>query len=121
MIKNYYQILGLKNTATFEEIKKVYRELAQKFHPDKNPNNKDAEERFKAIAEANEILSNPTKRAAYDQQLLDEKLRQEQIRQQNERAARSRVFEKAFGQIIVLLLVVLTIGLVVNSSSQSKS
>jgi len=121
MIKNYYQILGLKNTATNEEIKKAYRELAIQFHPDKNPNNKESEEKFKSIAEANEILSNPTKRAVFDQQLLDEQLRLEQIRKQKESTNKRRSFEKAFVPIVALVLIIVSIGLVINSVSQTKS
>ena len=60
-MEKYYKILGLKPGATENEIKKAYRVLAMKYHPDKNPNNKEAEERFKEIAEAYDILLNPSK------------------------------------------------------------
>ncbi len=65
--KDYYKILGVDKTATSEEIKKAYRQLAKQYHPDKNPGNKSAEERFKEITEANEVLSDPEKRKKYDQ------------------------------------------------------
>lgn len=65
--KDYYKILGVDKKATQDEIKKAYRALAVKHHPDKNPNNKDSEERFKVINEANEVLSNPDKRKKYDE------------------------------------------------------
>lgn len=65
--KDYYEILGLKKGATADEIKKAYRKLAKDNHPDKNPDNKEAEERFKAINLAHEVLSNDEKRAHYDQ------------------------------------------------------
>lgn len=65
--KDYYKILGVDKKATQEEIKKAYRVLAVKNHPDKNPNNKTAEEQFKAANEANEILGNPEKRKKYDE------------------------------------------------------
>ncbi len=65
--KDFYQLLGVSRTATPEEIKKAYRKLAMQFHPDKNQNNKKAEEKFKEIAEANEVLSDEKKRQAYDQ------------------------------------------------------
>lgn len=64
--KDYYKILGLEKTATKDEIKKAYRKLAMKYHPDKNPNNKAAEDKFKEITEANEVLSDPEKRKKYD-------------------------------------------------------
>lgn len=65
--KDYYKILGVSKTATEKEIKAAFRKLAQKYHPDKNPGNKAAEEKFKDINEAYEVLSDPKKRARYDQ------------------------------------------------------
>lgn len=65
--RDYYEVLGLSKGATPEEIKKAYRKLAMKYHPDYNPGDKTAEEKFKEINEANEILSDPEKRQRYDQ------------------------------------------------------
>ena len=65
--KDYYKTLGVEKDATQEEIKKAYRKSALKYHPDRNPNDKAAEEKFKEITEANEVLSNPEKRKKYDQ------------------------------------------------------
>src|SRR3954463_8554744 len=65
--KDYYATLGVKKTATAEEIRKAFRKLARKFHPDVNPNNKKAEEKFKEISEANDVLSDPKKRKIFDQ------------------------------------------------------
>src|ERR1700726_4059947 len=65
--KDYYGILGVKPTATAEEIRKAFRKMARKYHPDVNPNDKKAEERFKEISEANDILSDEKKRKIFDQ------------------------------------------------------
>ncbi len=65
--KDYYEILGVKKSASAEDIRKAFRKLARKFHPDVNPGDKSAEEKFKAISEANEVLSDPKKRKIYDQ------------------------------------------------------
>lgn len=63
---DYYKILGINKSASQEEIKKAYRKLARKYHPDINPGDKSAEQKFKEINEANEVLSNPENRAKYD-------------------------------------------------------
>lgn len=65
--RDYYEVLGIKKGATDAEIKKAYRKMAQKYHPDMNPGDKEAEAKFKEVNEANEVLSDPEKRARYDQ------------------------------------------------------
>lgn len=65
--RDYYEVLGVSKNATEDELKKAYRKMAIKYHPDKNPGDKEAEEKFKEAAEAYDVLSNPDKRAKYDQ------------------------------------------------------
>ncbi len=87
---DYYKILEIDKNATAEEIKKAYRKLARKFHPDLNPNEKEAHKKFQQINEANEVLSDPEKRKKYDEYGKDwqhaeqfEKQRQSRPRQEN--------------------------------------
>ncbi|HNV00362.1 MAG TPA: DnaJ domain-containing protein, partial [Verrucomicrobiota bacterium] len=65
--RDYYEVLGVERAVTEEDLKKAYRKLALKYHPDRNPGDKVAEERFKELGEAYDVLSDPQKRAAYDQ------------------------------------------------------
>jgi molecular chaperone DnaJ len=65
--KDYYEILGVKKSASADDIRKAFRKLARKYHPDVNPGDKGAEEKFKALSEANDVLSDPKKRKIYDQ------------------------------------------------------
>ena len=64
--RDFYEILGVNKSSSQEEIKKAYRKVAIKYHPDKNPDDKAAEEKFKEAAEAYEVLSNPEKKQKYD-------------------------------------------------------
>jgi molecular chaperone DnaJ len=65
--KDYYEILGVKKSASADELRKAFRKLARKYHPDVNPGDKSAEEKFKTLSEANDVLSDPKKRKIYDQ------------------------------------------------------
>ena len=111
---DYYKILGIDKTATPKDIKNAYRKLARKYHPDLNPNDKDAKKNFQQINEANEVLSDPEKRKKYDQYGKDwqhseqfEKPKQYQEQSSNSRGARfsgaqsegdfSDFFESMFG------------------------
>src|SRR6188508_1591935 len=64
--RDYYEVLGVSKTASADEIKKAYRKVAMQFHPDRNPGDKAAEEKFKEAAEAYEVLSDGNKKAQYD-------------------------------------------------------
>ena len=65
--RDYYEVLGVNRDATEDDLKKSYRRLAMKWHPDRNPGNKDAEEKFKAASEAYDVLSDDKKRGEYDE------------------------------------------------------
>lgn len=95
--KDYYKILGVDKAAAADVIKKAYRKLAMKYHPDQNPGDKTAEEKFKEINEANEVLSNPDKRKRYDEfgenwEYLEKSGGNQQQRQQSNRGGQQYNF-----------------------------
>ena len=101
---DYYKILGVEKTASQEDIKKAYRKLARKHHPDLNPNDKEAHKKFQQINEANEVLGDPENRKKYDQYGKDwkhgeefEKARQQQRRHSNARGNGGEAFSGSFG------------------------
>ena len=102
--KDYYKSLGVPKNASADDIKKAFRKLAVKYHPDKNPGDKAAEDKFKEITEANEVLSDPEKRKKYDQYGKDwkhaeqfEAARQQQGHRQNTYSGQGDAFEEAGG------------------------
>ena len=93
--KDYYAMLGVKKTASSDEIRKAFRKAARKYHPDVNPNDKKAEEKFKEISEANDVLSDEKKRKVYDQfgfysDKIDPATPEAYARQQNARGGAGR-------------------------------
>lgn len=96
---DYYNVLGISKKATASDIKAAYRKLARKYHPDLNPNNKEAEQKFKEINEANEVLSDPEKRKKFDQYGRDWKHAEEfKKAQQKQQAADGANPESGYGE-----------------------
>lgn len=87
---DYYKILGIDKTATDADVKKAYRKLARKYHPDLNPNDKEAEQKFKEVNEANEVLSHPENRKKYDQYGENWQHSEEFEKQRQQQQSRSR-------------------------------
>lgn len=98
---DYYKVLDIPKTASEDEIKKAYRKLARKYHPDLNPNNKEAERKFKEVNEANEVLSNPENRKKYDEYGKDwkhaEQFEQQKQQQRQQRQQGGQSFSESFG------------------------
>lgn len=97
---DYYKVLGVEKTATEKEIKTAYRKLARKYHPDVNQDNKEAEQKFKEINEANEVLSDPENRKKYDKYGKDWKHSEEFEKAQSQRRSQSagQAYGQGFGQ-----------------------
>ncbi|MEO9892326.1 J domain-containing protein [Aurantibacter sp.] len=98
---DYYKVLGLTKSATGKEVKSAYRKMARKYHPDLNPNNVEAEKKFKQINEANEVLSDPEKRKKYDQYGKDwqhaEEFEKAKAQQQSRQNSSQRAYNGAQG------------------------
>lgn len=99
---DYYKVLGLDKKASTDQVKKAYRKLARKYHPDLNPNNKEAQKKFQEINEANEVLSDPEKRMKYDKYGKDwkhgEQFEQAQRAQQSQRQYQGQGAESFFAE-----------------------
>ncbi len=121
MKKNYYQILGLEAFASIEDIKKAYRELAKKFHPDKNPGDKHAEEKFKEISSAYEILSDAQKRSAYDLSIHEEQNRIEQERIRMEHSLKKNSTNNGIAVTLGVAFLFLIVGLLISNEGGSKT
>lgn len=128
-MKNYYEILQIKNFAIDREIKKAFRQLAIKYHPDKNKGRSDYEERFKEIASAYEMLSDPIKKSDFDFRLSQEKLnntRQETSRPTTKTESKHDNKEKEERSLKVplvwiLAIIIFIIYLISNSDSETKT
>ena len=132
-MKNYYDILQLKNFATNGEIKKSFRQLAIKYHPDKNKGRKDFDEKFKEIANAYEVLSNPTKKKDFDFRLTQQYLhKKEQTTQTNysqqKRATKTKSTGKGKKEEVVktsifwiITIVIFIIYLISNSDNKTTT
>src|SRR5437867_4671625 len=94
--KDYYEILGVPRAASLEEIKKAYRKLALQYHPDRNPGDKQAEEKFKVATQAYEVLSDPQTRRSYDQ-FGEAGLRGQNVHQYDDISEALRAFMRDFG------------------------
>ena len=94
---DYYKILGVSKNATEKDIKKAYRKLARKYHPDVNPNDAEAERKFKQVNEANEVLGDPEKRKKYDQYGKDWQHAEEFERAKRQQPARGRTSQQYSG------------------------
>jgi len=118
-MKSFYEILGVKDTASINEIKKAYHAKAKQYHPDLNPDNKEAESNFKKVAEAYEFLSDPEKRKEYDFRLNQE--RQEFRRKQREESnakQKANWVEVLFGAFLLFLGIYLISSLITARSNK---
>lgn len=106
---NYYEIMGVSEHAPIDEIKKAYRKLALKWHPDKNPKNSEAEEKFKEIASAYEIIGDVQKRLAYDAKLKEERIQQEQRQATNKETSKAGNSVESFFATVILAFVFLSV------------
>ena len=98
---DYYKLLGVNKTASAKEIKNAYRKLARKYHPDLNPNDKDAKRKFQEINEAQEVLSDPVKRKKYDQYGKDWN-QSDQFEKQRQTAATCRLAEDKADRPVII-------------------
>lgn len=126
-MKNYYEILQIKNFATNGEIKKSFRQLAIKYHPDKNKGRKDFEEKFKEVANAYEVLTDSIKKKEFDFRLSQQDLNKKQTTQTNYtepiRATKSESKKEEVKTSIfwIIAIIILIIYLISNSNSDNNT
>lgn len=131
-MKNYYEILGVSISATNEEIKKAYRRLAKQFHPDLNPGNKEAEEKFKEINDAHENLSCADKKSIYDLNFHNEQRSKDNNRYRKQRSEYEdvtyynesfdfRIFFQKFAALIVLAIAISAVILLLKDGAKYNS
>lgn len=122
-MKNFYSILGVPENADFAQIKAAHRKLAKKFHPDRNPNDPTAEENFKSVQHAFDVLSDTAKREQHDQDLRNYRAemqrKQKSIHEESVRRFRFRI-DPAVAALFVIVVILVCVFLLTNGKAMTK-